>query len=87
MDGTAKPRLAKGVRLRTEGDAMLLIPEGVLMLNGSAAATLELVDGTRSVDQIADALVRRFDVENGEARAGVLELLERLHERRLVDIA
>jgi pyrroloquinoline quinone biosynthesis protein D len=65
---------------------MLLIPEGTLVLNASAAATLELVDGRRTVNDIADAIVNRFAVERKQAGEDVRELLERLAERRLLEL-
>jgi pyrroloquinoline quinone biosynthesis protein D len=64
---------------------MLLVPEGTLVLNPSAAATLALVDGRRSVDEITDAIVDRFDVERNQAATDVCRLFERLAERRLLD--
>ena len=87
MNEADRPRLGKGVRLRREsdGNAMLLVPEGALVLNASAAATLDLVDGNRSIAEIAAAIVERFDVEEQRAREDVRELLERLVDRRLVE--
>lgn len=87
MNAADKPRLGKGVRLRreTDGSSMLLVPEGALELNASAAATLELVDGAHSVADIAARLVERFDVEESQARDDVCRLLERLADRRLVE--
>lgn len=63
---------------------MLMVPEGVLALNASAAATLELVDGTHSVAEIAARLVEFFDVDENHAREDVCRLLEQLGERRFV---
>lgn len=79
----------KGVRMRHEpdGSAMLLVPEGALVLNSAAAATLSLVDGNRTLDEIVAALVAQFDVAPEEARADVEALFERLSERRLLVIA
>ncbi len=87
LNAADKPRLGKGVRLRRESDgsSMLLVPEGALSLNASATATLELVDGTRSVAQIAARLVEHFDVDENQARDDVCMLLERLAERRFVE--
>lgn len=89
MNAADRPRLGKGVRLRRDrdGSAMLFVPEGVLQLNDSAAATLELVDGTHSIAEIAASLVEHFDVDANRAHDGVCELLERLAERRFVEIA
>jgi coenzyme PQQ biosynthesis protein PqqD len=81
-----RPAFGKCVRMRHEpdGSAMLLVPEGALVLNAAAAATLSLVDGTRTVDDIVAALVAQFDVTPEQARADVEALFERLCERRLL---
>lgn len=86
MNASAAPRFGKGVRLHknSDGQAMLLIPEGVLMLNPSAAATLELVDGVRTTAQIVQAVVERFDATRQQVEADVNELIARLAERRLI---
>lgn len=88
MNSADRPRLGKGVRLHrdSDGSTMLLVPEGALVLNGSAGATLELVDGTRSVADIVEALVERFDVDPAMAKNDVADLLTRLAERRLVEL-
>jgi pyrroloquinoline quinone biosynthesis protein D len=85
----ARPRFGKGVRLRQDrdGTAMLLVPEGALVLNPSAAAALELVDGDRSVAQLVDAVVERFEVTPKQAAADLLELFERLEARGFVTLA
>jgi pyrroloquinoline quinone biosynthesis protein D len=87
MNAHDRPAFAKGVRLHydRDGGAMLLVPEGALMLNPSATATLELIDGARNVDDIVAALVERFDVETARAREDVDSLLDRLAQRRLID--
>jgi pyrroloquinoline quinone biosynthesis protein D len=64
---------------------MLLVPEGALVLNASATATLELVDGKRSLADIATILVARFEVDEAQAREDAGGLLERLADRRLVE--
>ncbi|MBV8148780.1 MAG: pyrroloquinoline quinone biosynthesis peptide chaperone PqqD [Candidatus Eremiobacteraeota bacterium] len=87
MTPQSRPRFGKGVRLHhdRDGSVMLLVPEGALVLNPSAAATLELVDGRRSIDEITSAIVDRFEVERGQAGDDVRQLLERLVERRLLE--
>ena len=60
-----RPRLVTGARLRYDEvreEHLLLIPEGAVRLNPTAAEVLELCDGERSLDDIAaalDALRRR----------------------------
>jgi pyrroloquinoline quinone biosynthesis protein D len=78
------PRLRRGVRLAhdaTRGADLALQPEGVLVLNPTAAAVLALCDGQRSVDAIVTALGERYaEVSRGD----VAELLARLAARRVV---
>jgi pyrroloquinoline quinone biosynthesis protein D len=87
MNHAGAPAFERGVRLRREpdGSAMLLVPEGVVMLNGSAAAALALVDGERTIDQIAAEIARaNFDAPSERIAEDVRVLFDRLHERRLV---
>lgn len=88
MNGTARPRFGKGVRLRHEpdGNAMLLVPEGALMLNGPAAAALTLVDGKRTLGEIVDAVVERFDVSQQLARDDLGDLFDRLATRGFIQL-
>jgi pyrroloquinoline quinone biosynthesis protein D len=76
-------RYARGVRLRVESDdaAYLLVPEGVLDLNPSARAVLELVDGKRNVDDIAALLALRYDAPVEELRGDVEALCANLRDR------
>jgi pyrroloquinoline quinone biosynthesis protein D len=80
----ARPAFGKGVRLRHEpdGTAMLLVPEGALVLNGSAAAALDLVDGRRTVADIITCLVETFEIGEEDARTDVGSLFDRLVERQ-----
>jgi pyrroloquinoline quinone biosynthesis protein E len=81
------PHLRAGVRLchdQVRGQDALLHPEGVALLNTTAAATLALVDGKTSVAQITQALRERFrDVRERD----ILALLGRLKEAWLVELA
>ena len=59
-----KPRLALGARVRVDrrdGTRVLLSPERGLRLGETAAAVVELCDGTRSFDAIVDALAARYE--------------------------
>jgi pyrroloquinoline quinone biosynthesis protein D len=82
----AAPKLARGVRLRAldDGKSVLLIPEGVVTLNATAAAALGLVDGTRTVGQIISELRRRFAAPGDSIDADVADLFGRLQQRGLV---
>jgi pyrroloquinoline quinone biosynthesis protein D len=80
----AVPQLRRGVRLsfdHVRETHVLLFPEGVLVPNATAAAVLELCDGTRPVTEITSVLERRY---TGVREQDVLDVLSRLGERRVV---
>jgi len=80
-----RPRLATGARLRYDEvreEHLLLIPEGAVKLNPTAAEVLELCDGERSLDEIVGALSDRYD--GADVRDDVTELVEGLAQRGLV---
>ena len=87
MTATVVPRMSRGVRFRRDpdGSAMLLVPGGIVRLNDSAAATLELVDGARTLTAIVDALCARYAVTREDASRDVDDLIERLSRRGYVD--
>jgi pyrroloquinoline quinone biosynthesis protein D len=80
-----RPRLATGARLSYDDvreEHVLLIPEGAVRLNPTAAAVLELCDGERSVDDIAGALSARYD--GADVRDDVVELVDAMTQKGLV---
>jgi pyrroloquinoline quinone biosynthesis protein D len=80
-----RPRLVTGARLRYDDvreEHLLLIPEGVVRLNPTAAEVLELCDGERSVEDIVDALSARYD--GADLRDDVQELIDAMAQKGLV---
>ena len=80
-----RPRLVDGARLQYDDvreEHLLLVPEGAVRLNETAAHVLELCDGRRSLDDIARALSARYD--GAEVHDDVRELVDALAERGLV---
>ena len=80
-----RPRLATGARLRYDEvreEHLLLIPEGAVQLNPTAAEVLELCDGARSIDDIIGALSARY--AGADVRDDVLELVDAMAQRGLV---
>ena len=80
-----RPRLVTGARLwydEVREEHVLLIPEGVVRLNPTAAEVLELCDGERSLDDIVGALSARY--QGGDVRDDVLELVDAMAQRGLV---
>ena len=60
---------------------VLLYPEGAVLLNDTGRAILELVDGRRTVAEIAAELGARYHVD---VTADVVEYLSGLAERELI---
>jgi pyrroloquinoline quinone biosynthesis protein D len=59
-----RPRLVTGARLRYDEvrqEHVLLVPEGVVRLNPTAAEVLALCDGERSLEDIVGALSARYE--------------------------
>jgi pyrroloquinoline quinone biosynthesis protein D len=80
-----RPRLVTGARLRYDDvreEHVLLIPEGAVRLNPTAAEVLELCDGERSLDEIVGELSARYD--GADLRDDVVELVDALSQRGLV---
>jgi pyrroloquinoline quinone biosynthesis protein D len=60
---------------------VLLYPEGAVLLNQTGKEILELVDGTRTVGEIARILGERYQTD---VAADVAEYLSHLAERELI---
>jgi len=80
-----RPRLADGARLQYDDvreEHLLLVPEGAVRLNETAAHVLELCDGRRSLEEIAAALSERY--QGADVTDDVRELVDTMGERGLV---
>ena len=80
-----RPRLMTGARLRYDEvreEHVLLVPEGAVRLNPTAAEVLELCDGARSLDDIVGAVSARY--EGADLREDVVELVDAMAQRGLV---
>jgi pyrroloquinoline quinone biosynthesis protein D len=80
-----RPRLVTGARLGYDDvreEHVLLIPEGVVRLNPTAAEVLELCDGERTLDEIVDTLSARYD--GPDLRDDVQGLVDGMTQRGLV---
>jgi hypothetical protein len=69
-----------------DGEAVLVDPDRnvVRMLNTVGSRIWELADGTRTVDEIAEALTEEFEVEVSEARQSVVEFVDELADKELL---
>jgi pyrroloquinoline quinone biosynthesis protein D len=69
VSADAKPRLGRGFRLQWEPVQqahVLLYPEGMVKLNGSAGEILERCDGERTVTEIVGDLESAFSTQGLE---------------------
>jgi pyrroloquinoline quinone biosynthesis protein D len=80
-----RPRLATGARLRYDEvreEHVLLVPEGAVRLNRSAAEVLELCDGERSLEDIVGTLSARY--EGADVGDDVRGLVDAMAQKGLV---
>jgi pyrroloquinoline quinone biosynthesis protein D len=81
---TTRPRLVPQVRLQWDPvreKQVLLIPEGVLVLNATGAAILALCDGQRRLSAIINELNAQY---NSAVDQDVLTFLKRLAQKRVM---
>ena len=82
----ATPRFPIGVRLRVDAvrdRTVLLYPEGALALNETAALVLELVDGKRTIADIAAELKARYETDVTE---DVQNLIQSIAAKGLLNV-
>jgi pyrroloquinoline quinone biosynthesis protein D len=66
ISATARPAIARGKRLQWEPAQeahVLLYPEGMVKLNGSAGAIMSRCDGVATVAEIVADLERTYDTQ------------------------
>ncbi len=84
LTASSVPSLWRLARLefdRVRQQNVLLYPEGVVLLNETGAAILELCDGRRSIGTIAQILAERYQCD---VIADVTDYLSQLAERELI---
>lgn len=85
---TAQPHLAKGVRLQSDsatGKSVLLFPEGIVELNGTAHEILVRCDG-RTLGEIVQALAEEYDTDQAALATDVCQTLADLQQRKLIEL-
>jgi pyrroloquinoline quinone biosynthesis protein D len=80
MTDDPSPRLAPGVKLRTDParGAMLLGPERILELDDIAQSIVAQFDGTKRISEIAASLAKEYDAHAADIRADIEALLKDL---------
>ena len=82
------PRLPRGVRLRFDevrSAHVLLARERAFDLDAVAAEVLSLVDGSRSVGDIIDALAAKYAEDRAVIEGDVVAMLSDLAKKRVLD--
>lgn len=83
------PRFRRGFRFQWEPaqeSYVLLYPEGMVKLNGSAGAILNEVDGLRSVADIVASLEQQFP-DAGSLEKDVSEFLQDARHQHWIELA
>jgi coenzyme PQQ biosynthesis protein PqqD len=86
LTATSVPALWRLARLEFDPvrqQRVLLYPEGVVLLNDTGGAILDLCDGHRSIADVAAILQERY---RRDVTADVIEYLSQLLERELVRV-
>ena len=82
-----RPVLKPGCRLSPGGDA-LLIPEGVLRLQGPASRIVQFCDGTKTVSEIVTTLLEQFpDADLAKVSEETSTFLVKLADRGAIEFA
>ncbi|MDB4980218.1 MAG: hypothetical protein JWM82_970 [Myxococcales bacterium] len=85
-------RKADGFVSRSIGDDTIIVPvrggvgdlEAIFTLNPVASTVWELIDGKTTVDGLADAVTRHYEIDQATAAADIAELVALLAARGLV---
>jgi pyrroloquinoline quinone biosynthesis protein D len=88
IDGAAKPRLPRGVRLQhspVHGGDVLLAPERVFKADAVAVAVLKRCTGEATLDEIVADLARAYNAPPERVRADVSALLTNLTEKKMLE--
>ena len=82
--------LAPGVRWQNDpatGEAVLLYPEGILILNETAREVVARCDGKTTLAEIVAALAVEYESSGAELENDIAECLDDLHRKKLIVFA
>ena len=88
ITASSVPRLPRGVRLhfdQVREAHVLLAPERAFNVDGNAVSVLQLVDGTRTVAEIADALAQKYAADKTVIEADIRRMIEDLVAKRVME--
>ena len=87
LSAQSTAKLARHVRLKHDAvhqQWLLLAPEKILTPSETALEVLQLCDGIRTVQAIADELARTYDAPPGAILADILPVLQELADQGYV---
>ena len=90
IDRQHRINLAPGVRWQTDratGEAVLLYPEGILILNETAREVVARCDGNTTLAEIVSALAAEYESSAAELENDIAECLDDLYRRKLIVFA
>ncbi|HTI16024.1 MAG TPA: pyrroloquinoline quinone biosynthesis peptide chaperone PqqD [Dictyobacter sp.] len=83
-----RPKLNAKARIQIDnvtGESVLLYPEGVLLLNTTGAAIIELCDGQHSFSEISTELSRRYNAAPASLQQDISEYLMLIQQHALLE--
>lgn len=86
---SAKPRLVSKARLQVDkvsGEPILLYPEGVVLLNATGEAIIQLCDGTRTFPEILNRLALIYNTPADKLENDLSDYIFKLYEQSLVEL-
>ena len=90
VTGTSVPKLPRGVRLHFDtvrNAHVLLAPERAFNVDGQAVAVLQLVDGKRSIGDIAGDLAAKYNADATVIERDIAAMIDDLIAKRVVEAA
>lgn len=88
LDASSAPKLPRGVRLhfdKVRNAHVLLAPERAFNIGDTAVTILKLVDGTRTVGDIAALLAAQYKADAALIERDILAMLNDLAGKRVVE--
>ena len=88
MTLSSRPRRRTGLQLRVSGDEAVLVDrssEAVHVLNDTALALWQLCDGETTVEEMVVAAVGLFDAQERRLERDVLDALDAMASRGILD--
>ena len=90
LSATSIPKLPRGVRLhfdQVRESHVLLAPERAFNVDSNAVAVLQLVDGTRTLDDIAATLAEKYAADKTTIATDINRMIEDLVAKRVMEVA